>query len=220
MVTDSRWLSELRSELKAKSAILQQIEKQAGTTQSLQERDAKLGNREAALLQAESHEAALRLLDGEETAPPNAKRRKELLEIKAEREPLPAAITLSQDRETELKKILTEVEQRIAHHAFAAASEIRSDAARAIKDGLDALASYVVSLAAADGLARGITHVQAVVSPDEFPDEFSGTFVADRFRKGLTFFVRPERLTDTAFPEAVADETARLLVTATEGASS
>jgi hypothetical protein len=144
MTTEIHGSNEVRAALTANSEITRLLNKQRQTTRSLQERSAALEKKEQQLIQAESHEAALRLLDGEETAPLNAKRRKELVAIKAEREPLPAAIALSQERERELAKKTGEIERRIAGLVFAHASALRAEAAKTIRVGLDALAPRVV----------------------------------------------------------------------------
>jgi hypothetical protein len=204
-------LAELRSLLLAKTAHLQQIERQTSTTAKLEARNAALGKQETDLVEAESREAALRLLDGEDAAPLNANRRKKLLAIKEQKDPLPATIALSQQREAELKIKSDEIERRIARLAFASASELRTNAAQAIKGGLDALAPYIVRMAATDGILRCLTAMQPTLSPDEFPDEFSGAFVAEKLLNGLSFFVRPDLLTSAAFANAVAEETARLV---------
>jgi hypothetical protein len=212
-------LAELRRTLLEKAAVLQQMDQQSSTTEKLEERYASLEKQYSALVEAESREAAVRLLDGEDAAPPNANRRKKLLAINEQKDPLPATITLSRQREVELKTKSDQIDQSIASLAFSAASEIRMSAAQAIKGGLDALAPYVVRMAAADGILRGLTDKQPTLSPDQIADEFSGGFVAEKLIRGLTFFVRPDNLENDTFAKAVAEETARLVTQTKEGRS-
>jgi hypothetical protein len=217
MTTEQPHLCKLRAALICRADLARRIERQTETTRGLQQRDAELAKNEQDLVEAESNEAARRLLDGAESAPPNAKRRKEIVAIRTEREPLPAAIVLSSEREAELRKKAAEIEQQIAHNAFAYASTERAKAAQAIKGALDALAPHLVTLAATDAVQRGITSEQPVFSADEFPDEFSGAFVAEKLLKGLTFFIRPEPLTEVQFAKAVAETTAEHVSKLTEG---